>query len=159
MRPCTVALVSHSTKRFEKYGGQSMSLDCQTQLEARVSEKEPLSCVEPICTPSSRDAAMDFTKGMLVLFMVLYHWLNYFVGSQGHYYNYLRFLTPSFIFITGFMISRIHLTRYMDSGRNLSKRLTIRGIKLLALVFLLNALVSFVSAHFEVRYAVLATFV
>jgi len=27
--------------------------------------------------------------------------LNYFVGPQGQYYNYLRFLTPSFIFISG----------------------------------------------------------
>src|SRR5207302_5956026 len=43
--------------------------------------------------------ALDFTKGALVLFMVLYHWLNYFVSTEGDFYRYLRFLTPSFIFI------------------------------------------------------------
>lgn len=48
-----------------------------------------------------RIPALDFTKGALVLTMVLYHWLNYFVGVTGYYYRYLHFLTPSFIFITG----------------------------------------------------------
>ncbi len=136
-----------------------MSLDSQIQdIEPRVAEKSQLSSLEPRHTGLPRDAAIDFTKGMLVLFMVLYHWLNYFVGPQGHYYNYLRFLTPSFIFISGFMISRIHLSRYDNSGSRLSKRLTVRGFKLLALVFLLNALLSFAPARFEVRLTALATF-
>jgi peptidoglycan/LPS O-acetylase OafA/YrhL len=136
-----------------------MSFDSQTPvIEPRAAEKSQSSSVEPTRTGSSRDAALDFTKGALVLFMVLYHWLNYFVGPQGQFYNYLRFLTPSFIFITGFMISRIHLSSYENSGRRLSKRLTVRGVKLLALVFLLNALVSFASVRFEVRPAILVTF-
>jgi peptidoglycan/LPS O-acetylase OafA/YrhL len=89
----------------------------------------------------SRDTAIDFTKGALVLFMVIYHWLNYFLGPHGRYYDYLRFLTPSFIFITGFMISQIQLRRYESSGRNLSKRLFVRGLKLLIVFLVLNALV------------------
>jgi peptidoglycan/LPS O-acetylase OafA/YrhL len=136
-----------------------MPLDNQIQdIEPRAAEKCQVSSLEPRHTGLPRDAAIDFTKGALVLFMVLYHWLNYFVGPQGHYYNYLRFLTPSFIFISGFMISRIHLSRYENSDRHLSKRLTVRGLKLLALVFLLNALVTFVPARFEVRLDALATF-
>jgi peptidoglycan/LPS O-acetylase OafA/YrhL len=136
-----------------------MSLVSQKlDIESRAAEKCQLSSLEPTPTGRPRDAAIDFTKGTLVLFMVLYHWLNYFVGPQGQYYNYLRFLTPSFIFISGFMISRIHLSSYEHSGRRLSKRLIVRGVKLLALVFLLNALVSFASARFEVRPATLATF-
>jgi peptidoglycan/LPS O-acetylase OafA/YrhL len=136
-----------------------MSLDSQTPgIEPRAAEECHLSSLEPRHTGTPRDAAIDFTKGALVLFMVLYHWLNYFVGPQGHYYNYLRFLTPSFIFISGFMISRIHLSRQGNSGRHLSKRLTVRGIKLLAMVFFLNALVSFAPARFEVWHAALATF-
>lgn len=137
-----------------------MSLDIQTQdITPRTAEKGQLSVLEARHTGLPRDAAIDFTKGTLVLFMVLYHWLNYFVGPQGHYYNYLRFLTPSFIFISGFMISRIHLTRYKNSGQRLAKRLTVRGLKLLALVFLLNALVSFTTARFEVQLAAFTTFV
>jgi peptidoglycan/LPS O-acetylase OafA/YrhL len=135
-----------------------MSVDSQTQdIEPRAAEKCQLSSLEPRHTELHRDAAIDFTKGTLVLFMVLYHWLNYFLGPQGQYYNYLRFLTPSFIFISGFMISRIHLSRSENSSWYLAKRLTVRGFKLLALVFLLNALVSFAPARFEAQQAVLAT--
>ena len=54
---------------------------------------------------------------MLVLFMVLYHWLNYFVTPFGDMYKYLRFLTPSFIFITGFLISNVYLERYDIADR------------------------------------------
>jgi peptidoglycan/LPS O-acetylase OafA/YrhL len=89
----------------------------------------------------ARDAALDFTKGTLVLFMVLYHWLNYFVGVEGQYYNYLRFLTPSFIFITGFMISQIHFQKYGTESLDLPGRLTVRGLKLLAVFVSLNVLI------------------
>ncbi len=62
---------------------------------------------------SRRIPALDFTKGALVLLMVLYHWINYFVGPEvTYYYKYLRFLTPSFIFIAGFMISNVYLSKY-----------------------------------------------
>lgn len=99
------------------------------------------SSAEPKPTDLFRDTAIDFTKGALVLFMVLYHWLNYFFGPHGQYYDYLRFLTPSFIFITGFMISQIQLRRYENSGRILSRRLFVRGLKLLIVFLVLNALV------------------
>ncbi len=133
-----------------------MSQNIQTQdLKLGAAEVRQLSKLEPRHAGLQRDAAIDFTKGMLVLFMVLYHWLNYFVGPQGHFYNYLRFLTPSFIFISGFMISRIHLSRYENGGWHLAKRLTVRGFKLLAMVFVLNVLIGFAAARFEVQHAVL----
>jgi peptidoglycan/LPS O-acetylase OafA/YrhL len=100
-----------------------------------------------------RDSGLDFTKGALVLFMVLYHWLNYFVSPQGQYYNYLRFLTPSFIFITGFMISQVHLQRYGASGSQLSKRLIVRGLKLLIVFFGLNVLVGVALEGLQFRYS------
>jgi peptidoglycan/LPS O-acetylase OafA/YrhL len=85
-----------------------------------------------------RIAALDFTKGALVLIMVLYHWINYFVGNQWGYYKYLRFLTPSFIFIAGFMISNVYLSKYAAADPRLAKRLFTRGIKLLAIFLFLN---------------------
>jgi peptidoglycan/LPS O-acetylase OafA/YrhL len=112
-----------------------------------------LSSVKPKPTNLSRDTAIDFTKGALVLFMVLYHWLNYFFGPRGQYYDYLRFLTPSFIFITGFMISQIQLRRYENSGRSLSKRLFVRGLKLLIVFLVLNALVYAALSHVQVSYS------
>jgi peptidoglycan/LPS O-acetylase OafA/YrhL len=87
---------------------------------------------------SKRIPALDFTKGALVLIMVLYHWLNYFVRADGSIYKYLRFLTPSFIFITGFLISQVYLVNYQTSGRRVQWRLLARGFKLLGIVLCLN---------------------
>lgn len=70
--------------------------------------------------------------------MVLYHWINYFVGNQWGYYKYLRFLTPSFIFIAGFMISNVYLSKYAAADPRLAKRLFARGIKLMAIFLFLN---------------------
>lgn len=87
---------------------------------------------------AQRIPALDFIKGALVLIMVLYHWINYFIGPQWKYYPYLRFLTPSFIFITGFMISHVYLAKYAVSDPRLWKRLIARGLKLLAVFLVLN---------------------
>jgi peptidoglycan/LPS O-acetylase OafA/YrhL len=112
-----------------------------------------LSSAKPKQTDLPRDTAIDFTKGALVLLMVLYHWLNYFFGPHGQYYNYLRFLTPSFIFISGFMISQIQLRRYENTGRSLPKRLFVRGVKLLAVFSALNALVYAALSRVQVPYS------
>ncbi|MCC6365720.1 MAG: hypothetical protein IT165_19575 [Bryobacterales bacterium] len=85
-----------------------------------------------------RIVALDFTKGVLVLLMVVYHWLNYFVSTTGSFYKYLRFLTPSFIFITGFIISHVYLQKYASRNLVLSRRLLIRGLKLLFLFLIAN---------------------
>lgn len=85
-----------------------------------------------------RIAALDFTKGALVLTMVLYHWINYFIGPQWPYYFYLRFLTPSFIFISGFIISHIYLSKYDAADARLPKRLLVRGLKLIVIFVVLN---------------------
>ena len=88
---------------------------------------------------TERIAALDFTKGALVLVMVLYHWLNYFVSPQGSFYRYLSFLPPSFICITGFLISQVYLSKYRVTDPRLPRRLAIRGLKILGIFILLNA--------------------
>jgi peptidoglycan/LPS O-acetylase OafA/YrhL len=90
-----------------------------------------------------RIPALDFTKGALVLFMVLYHWLNYFIATEGDFYRYLRFLTPSFIFISGFLISSVYLSKYEISDWQLQKRLIQRGLKILGVFIFLNITISF----------------
>jgi len=87
---------------------------------------------------AQRIPALDFTKGALVLLMVLYHWINYFIGPEWGLYRYLRFLTPSFIFITGFMVSNVYLSKYAAADPRLAKRLFTRGFKLLAIFIVLN---------------------
>jgi peptidoglycan/LPS O-acetylase OafA/YrhL len=89
---------------------------------------------------------LDFTKGVLVLLMLLYHWINYFVTAYGDFYRYLRFITPSFIFITGFLITHIYLAKYQIADPRLQKRLIQRGGKLLVVFTLLN-----IAALFMVR--------
>jgi peptidoglycan/LPS O-acetylase OafA/YrhL len=101
-----------------------------------------------------RIPAFDFTKGALVLFMVLYHWLNYFYGTHGEIYKYLRFLTPSFTFITGFLISHVHFSKYGVASSKLSKRLFFRGLKLLAVFVVLNLVVSLLEPASFVRQIV-----
>lgn len=86
----------------------------------------------------ARDQALDFVKGALVVLMVIYHWCNYFISTDGFGYRYIRFITPSFIFITGFLVSNIYLARYELTDTRLAGRLTLRGIKLLVLFVVLN---------------------
>jgi peptidoglycan/LPS O-acetylase OafA/YrhL len=96
-----------------------------------------------MATPSSkaeRIPALDFTKGALVLIMVLYHWLNYFFGPQADVYRYLRFLTPSFIFITGFLVSKVYLSKYGLTDPRLPRRLVQRGLKILGVFGALNVI-------------------
>jgi peptidoglycan/LPS O-acetylase OafA/YrhL len=87
---------------------------------------------------SQRIPALDFTKGTLVLLMVLYHWINYFIDPQWKYLFYLRFLTPSFIFISGFMVSHVYLSKYAAGDPRLWKRLMTRGLKLMTIFLVLN---------------------
>ncbi len=99
----------------------------------------PAIQVVPRPAKTQRIPALDFTKGALVLLMVLYHWINYFIGQEvTYYYKYLRFLTPSFIFIAGFMISNVYLSKYAAADPRLAKRLFTRGIKLFAIFLALN---------------------
>src|SRR5438552_8878065 len=88
-------------------------------------------------TKINRISALDFTKGALVLFMVLYHWLNYFVATEVDIYRYLRFITPSFIFITGFLISNVLLLKHPIGDLRFPRRLIQRGLKLTGLFILL----------------------
>jgi fucose 4-O-acetylase-like acetyltransferase len=85
-----------------------------------------------------RDLALDVLKGLLVLLMVLYHWLNYFVTSDPNLYKYLRFVTPSFIFIAGFLIAHVYLPRARPHALAVPRRLLARGLRLLALFTALN---------------------
>jgi peptidoglycan/LPS O-acetylase OafA/YrhL len=59
-------------------------------------------------------------------------------------YRYIRFVTPSFIFIAGFLISSVYLTRYAANDQRLRRRLLERGAKLLLLFTILNLAASVV---------------
>jgi peptidoglycan/LPS O-acetylase OafA/YrhL len=106
------------------------------QLETQTATKAPEG-------KASRVSALDFTKGALVLIMVLYHWIDYFIGSTLELFRYLRFLTPSFICISGFLISSVYLAKYDIRDNRIPKRLAERGLKILGIFVALNLLIGF----------------
>ena len=97
-------------------------------------------------SPTPRIDALDFTKGCLVVIMVVYHCLNY---STQYYlaFRYLSFLPPSFILITGFILSHIYRARGATGNGALSRRLITRGFKLIALFTALNIVGLFVRSR------------
>lgn len=101
----------------------------------------------PLSVP--RNPAFDFTKGMLVLLMLGYHWMNYFVSTEGAIYSYLRFVTPSFIFITGFLISNVYPNKHKSDYASVFSRLANRGTKLFVIFTTLNV---FANLIFSANY-------
>jgi peptidoglycan/LPS O-acetylase OafA/YrhL len=117
----------------------------ETRLRANRASEPSIGLQGTTSSPKpQRIAALDFTKGALVLIMVLYHWMNYFLALDWTYYRYLHFLTPSFIFITGFMISNVYLSKYAAADPRLPRRLFTRGLKLMAIFVVLNLARDFV---------------
>jgi hypothetical protein len=86
---------------------------------------------------NNRIGEADFTRGMLVLFMVIYHSLNY-LGYESIPHCYLLFVPTSFIMIAGFIITRVYVPKYGLTSRNVVSRLTWRSCKLLLLFTLMN---------------------
>lgn len=88
-------------------------------------------------SPKPRIEALDQTKGVLVILMVVYHSLNY--TSEYHLgFKYFSFLPPSFIFITGYLIASVYFARASANQSQVQQRLLVRGGKLLLLFTLLN---------------------
>lgn len=92
-----------------------------------------------ITDPPKRIDALDCAKGMLVLLMVLYHWIDYFIGIHYEPMRYLRFVTPSFILLAGFLISHFYIVKYDLNETLVAKRLALRGLKIIGIFLLLNA--------------------
>ncbi|MGI9087603.1 MAG: acyltransferase family protein [Chthoniobacterales bacterium] len=90
--------------------------------------------------------AVDMTKGVLVVTMVVYHSFNYSADYRLGF-QYLPFLPPSFILITGFLIAKVYGRQEDWSRQGASGRLITRGLRLLVLFTLLN-----IAAQFTGRY-------
>jgi hypothetical protein len=93
-----------------------------------------------------RLGSVDFTKGALVVFMVAYHTLNYSTQYELGF-RYLAFLPPSFIWITGFLMAVVYFVRPPSQDGTSSRRMILRGVKLLILFTLLNIAATLVASH------------
>jgi peptidoglycan/LPS O-acetylase OafA/YrhL len=91
---------------------------------------------------SSRDLPLDFVKGILVIIMVIYHVMNYFSTASPEDFGHIRFVSGSFIFISGYIIAIFYENKYRIDKTGTSKRLVLRGFKLLIIFTLLNILIN-----------------
>ncbi len=91
---------------------------------------------------SGRDRALDIVKGTLVVFMAVYHAMNIFTNAGPDEYAYVRFVSGSFILISGYIIGKFSEGPFNTDWRMASRRLVIRGVKLLILFTTLNLLIS-----------------
>ena len=83
----------------------------------------------------------DFIKGCCVIGMIMHHCFDYFDPTSS-LILYLRFITGSFVFVAGFMFINIYLKNNDNPLYDkISIRMIQRGLKLLFLFILLNALI------------------
>ena len=111
------------------------------QVESEIAQSLTLPARSP--TARTRIEALDMTKGVLVLAMVVYHSFNY-SSDYTLGFKYLPFLPPSFILITGFLISRLYFTPETARDSSVYGRLLFRGFRLLLVFTILNVLTQLV---------------
>lgn len=90
---------------------------------------------------SPRDYAFDFVKGILVLLMVVYHVMSIMSTAGPDDFRYIRFISGSFIFVSGYIVAQFFESRFERDPVATSKRLMARGLKLLAIFTALNMLI------------------
>lgn len=88
----------------------------------------------------NRIKGIDLTKGILVVFMAIYHGLNYFDRGSGRHF-YLAFVPPSFIIVTGFIVSQVYTRKYGNGLIRLGARLWGRSLKILLIFTALNIVI------------------
>ena len=74
--------------------------------------------------------------------MVVYHAMNIFSTAGPDEYAYVRFVSGSFILMSGYIVARFDGPRFKADWRGTSRRLVARGLKLLILFTLLNLLIN-----------------
>jgi hypothetical protein len=86
---------------------------------------------------AARIDPLDWTKGALVLLMVVYHSINY-SAFRPLAYQFLPFLPPSFVMIAGFVVGAVYTARYDLRTSKPYARLVVRALKLFLLFAVLN---------------------
>jgi len=87
---------------------------------------------------SKRDAAFDAVRGLLVVLMVVYHVLSIATTAGVEAFRYIRFISGSFIFVSGFVVVHFMWERFARVPRETTRRLLVRGLKVLLIFTALN---------------------
>src|SRR5437773_12328687 len=91
--------------------------------------------------PTSSNAAFDAVKGVLVLLMIVYHVMSIASTAGAEAFRYVRFTSGSFIFISGFIVSRFFASSFEKDPAATSRKLLGRGLKVLLIFTALNVLI------------------
>lgn len=75
---------------------------------------------------------------MLVVVMILYHAMNFFTTAGAETFVYIRFVSGSFIILSGYIIGHFEEKKFAIDRMGVSRRLIWRGAKLLLLFTALN---------------------
>ncbi len=92
---------------------------------------------------SPRDASLDAVKGVLVLVMVAYHVMSIASSGGDERFQFIRFVSGAFIFVTGFVATRYALARFEADPRAVARAHVVRGIKVVLLFAALNLAIAF----------------
>lgn len=99
---------------------------------------------------NERRIEIDFTKGFLVIGMVIYHTMNYFMDGRHILYRYVVYVQEAFIFYSGFLCGTIYFSKYILDKNYVIRRLITRAFKLLLLFLFLNIFIhSFFKTNFN----------
>lgn len=122
-----------------------------TQLERpdTVSRRHGATAAEPpeptVRPGSSRNVPLDFIKGFLVIGMIIYHAVNYFALDLWPLLVYIKFVSGGFIFISGYTVATFYAAKWAADPLGIASRLSLRGLKLVALFTIINLAVSALS--------------
>lgn len=90
---------------------------------------------------AGRDSTFDFVKGALVVVMVVYHVMSIAAEAGPEHFRYIRFVSGSFIFVTGFVLARFSEHGLRTYPLRASQRLIMRGCKILLIFTVLNLVI------------------
>jgi hypothetical protein len=96
--------------------------------------------------PCRRDSALDFTKGLLVVGMILYHVAVFFIADPSTRSQItgpaLDFVSGSWVFISGLIVALHYRQGFQTSRLAIANRLWLRGVKILLIFIVLNLFIA-----------------
>ncbi len=125
-----------------------LSIKDRTARTVQWTEQDRLEFAVPHVENSpggSRDPALDFIKGVLVVAMTAYHAGTLFIvdaAAKSFVVGIvLDFVSGSWVFLSGLLVSSWYRGRFSVDPKAVTLRLWRRAVKLLALFFILNAVI------------------
>jgi len=85
--------------------------------------------------------SLDAVKGVLVLLMVVYHVMSIASTADVEAFRYIRFISGSFVFLSGFIVARFIDAAFDRDPGATAFRLLARGLKIVLIFTVLNALI------------------